>query len=794
MEAIMKSASRSKRAAILLILSSFLIFWLGRPCMSQSIPEAKSYSSEHVYDHRVDAQPRQQSVSFERIDPKSGSPFGFGGDQPLRLGSKSVSHIHPGLADAGNDYLLRSYEEYVDGSPLSTLYWTGSDDDGASWSSCCSIDLYGSTYPSVDYWGTGTTFYGAFVPPENYHQGGAFMLIKFPDPLNPYTWSGWYADYSPYSWRSMKMIELACDNGKQDWNWGFISAILTREYPPPDTQYNVTDGPVILYQVDSAGNAMMEFYLDLDNCQTTSCDIDSVSDFTYAVYDRFDDTDDQYKLLIRQDIFGDFSSTSNSLEKSFTDPNQHIRFPVVAAYNNHIVVIAATYNDSLPDDYDIICWYTGDANINHLTNMSTIAHGSSSENFPEISHRAGDTYVCTFIEGGNLYASKSLGAGAGWSVPVQVNGVSQVVAEEYRAADISEGGEKVMYEYSPALEDTIYLGLKRLDSLDNDGDGVYFYQDNCPSISNPGQQDSDGDGFGDACDNCPNTPNYSQADSDNDGLGDACDSCPYDPLNDIDNDGVCGDVDNCPGVYNPNQSDNDNDGVGDFCDNCMTVSNPNQANSDADSYGDACDNCPLITNENQLNSDSDEHGDACDNCKTVSNSDQANSDTDSLGNACDNCPFVDNNDQLDDDLDGRGNVCDNCPDVANSDQHDADEDGLGDLCDSCTDTDGDGYGDPGYPVNTCPLDNCYQVYNPDQTDSNGDGIGDACDYICGDVNNDTNINLLDITYLINYIYRGGAPPLFPNSANVNNDAHINILDITYLINYVYRGGPDPVCP
>ena len=45
----------------------------------------------------------------------------------------------------------------------------------------------------------------------------------------------------------------------------------------------------------------------------------------------------------------------------------------------------------------------------------------------------------------------------------------------------------------------------------------------------------------------------------------------------------------------------------------------------------------------------------------------------------------------------------------------------------CTDNDGDGYGDPDLPGNTCPPDNCPGLYNPDQLDSDGDGLGDSCD-------------------------------------------------------------------
>jgi len=103
------------------------------------------------------------------------------------------------------------------------------------------------------------------------------------------------------------------------------------------------------------------------------------------------------------------------------------------------------------------------------------------------------------------------------------------------------------------------------------------------------------------------------------------------------------------------------------------------------------------------------------------------SDGDGIFGGCDNCPTVPNVDQSDSDGDGLGDVCDNCPTVANPDQDDADGDGIGDLCDPCTDLDGDGYGDPGFPANTCALDNCPDIYNPSQADSDSDGIGDECD-------------------------------------------------------------------
>jgi len=64
----------------------------------------------------------------------------------------------------------------------------------------------------------------------------------------------------------------------------------------------------------------------------------------------------------------------------------------------------------------------------------------------------------------------------------------------------------------------------------------------------------------------------------------------------------------------------------------------------------------------------------------------------------------------------------------------------------------------------------------------------------GDLDNSGETDILDVIYLIDYIYREGPPPDPIEAADIDGIPPLNILDIVYLINYIYKNGPSPVCP
>jgi len=70
----------------------------------------------------------------------------------------------------------------------------------------------------------------------------------------------------------------------------------------------------------------------------------------------------------------------------------------------------------------------------------------------------------------------------------------------------------------------------------------------------------------------------------------------------------------------------------------------------------------------------------------------------------------------------------------------------------------------------------------------------ARQFTYGDVNEDGIINSADVVYLINYLFKGGNPPVpVLDAGDTNCDGIVNSADVTYLINFLFKGGPQPDC-
>ncbi len=72
------------------------------------------------------------------------------------------------------------------------------------------------------------------------------------------------------------------------------------------------------------------------------------------------------------------------------------------------------------------------------------------------------------------------------------------------------------------------------------------------------------------------------------------------------------------------------------------------------------------------------------------------------------------------------------------------------------------------------------------------GTGSCCDKP-GDANNNGAVQITDVSFVINFLYKHGPTPPCRSEADANGNNAIQITDVSYIINFLYKHGPTPIC-
>jgi hypothetical protein len=76
-------------------------------------------------------------------------------------------------------------------------------------------------------------------------------------------------------------------------------------------------------------------------------------------------------------------------------------------------------------------------------------------------------------------------------------------------------------------------------------------------------------------------------------------------------------------------------------------------------------------------------------------------------------------------------------------------------------------------------------------------VSGCCLGIRGNIDGDLDdqVNVADLTYLVDYLFFDGPAPPCLEEGDVDGSGAINVADVTYLVEYIFFGGPAPApCP
>ncbi len=103
------------------------------------------------------------------------------------------------------------------------------------------------------------------------------------------------------------------------------------------------------------------------------------------------------------------------------------------------------------------------------------------------------------------------------------------------------------------------------------------------------------------------------------------------------------------------------------------------------------------------------------------------------------------------------------------------------------------------PPNATPLGSVSEMWfkvasrgNPAMVDSQV--VGARTTLQRGDLDFEGEIKISDLTYLVNFLFKSGAPPVpMADAGDFSCDAFVNVTDLTQLVKYLFQGGNSPIC-
>jgi len=420
----------------MLLLSSFMITPVFSDTNEPNEPN-NSVGGSGLGNYLISGAPAGQLASYEgSLKSKKHSSYqvlSLDVEKQVRYAKEYTPLASNPLFDYPGDQLHPAFAR-TDAGLISAAFYNVTFDGGVYWD-------VGGDYPSIKRWND-TRFFGTFVTDPSDYDGGATYLFEFNS--TTYVLYGW--DFS-FGWYGMIDADIACDDSQNTWEWGICSYVISCDYPG----YEYTNGPTILFANDTDPSVVYISWYYYDGCVHTDVDIDLVSHGMYAVYDWLNTSSGNWELLVRLKDFAEPLTGYDALFEIAGTAN--LINPSVAVDNDNLVILAETDENG---NKDIICYYTDDGDIENLQ-TSFVVSDVDDEIYPDVRHVVDQTFVCTFVKDGNLFASQTEDGGATWSVPIQINDNDGKVVEEYKASDLCEKAKKVLWEESDNQDIDIFI-------------------------------------------------------------------------------------------------------------------------------------------------------------------------------------------------------------------------------------------------------------------------------------------------------------------------------------------------